>query len=124
MLKSSSKEEKANFLLQENKIMRKGLKEMNDFLSEFIDHLKELKLVNLYSMSYKYGNNGKLKKTRDEKLKKLNAESKNYESMLTNLLKEHRKYKNRVNLVTDHRFIIDLRKDVAESNDYIDKLQR
>lgn len=124
MQKSTCKHNKDKFLFQESKILRKGLKEMNDFLSECIDHLKKKKLVSLNTMSYKYGNNGKLKKTKNQKMKKLNAESGNYRNMLSNLLEEHQKYKNRVNLITDSKYILDLRQDVSESSEYIDKLHR
>ena len=35
---------------------------MNDFLSKYIDYVKEIKLKKMNGMQYKYGSNGKLKK--------------------------------------------------------------
>ena len=44
--------------------MRKNLRELNDFLTRFVDHVKEVKMKKLHGMGYKYGNTGKLKKDR------------------------------------------------------------
>ncbi|CAI2363159.1 unnamed protein product [Moneuplotes crassus] len=124
MKKSSDDNQKSKLLVQENKIMRRGLKEMNGFLSDLIDHLKEKKLASLNSLDYKYGNNGKLKKTREEKIRKLTAESQNYQNMIANLSEEHRKYKERIFQISDPSFILTLQKEVAESSEQIDKLNK
>lgn len=97
---------------------------MNDFLSTFIDHIRDLKLKKLHSMGYKYGNHGKLKKNREQKLQILEKEAKNYEVMLTNLTEEHLKYAHRVSQVSDHKFIMELRQDVETSKDQINQLQK
>lgn len=75
-------------------------------------------------MGYKYGNNGKLKKTREEKIQKLEAESHNYKNMIANLREEHAKHKFRVQEVTDPKFILNLRQEVTDSYEQIEKLQR
>jgi len=119
-----STDDKNKYLMSENTIIRKGLREMNDFLSEFIDHLKEKKMVTMSSIGYKYGNNGKLKKTKEQKLKRLNAESRNYEVMLSNLLEEHIKYKSRLQQVTDPKFVLELKRETSDSHEYISSFSR
>lgn len=63
-MKTGNPDIKHKILLKENHIFRKGLKELNDFLNKFIDYAKDLKAKKLSGMGYRYGNNGKLKKTR------------------------------------------------------------
>ena len=75
-------------------------------------------------MGYKYGDNGKLKKTREEKIRRLTAESQNYKNMIANLSEEHHKYKQRVQKVKDPKFVLDLQKEVSDSHDYIEKLHK
>lgn len=70
-------------------------------------------------MSYKYGQNGKMKKSRDEKLKNKRLEANNYSKMLKNLKEEHEKVKTRVFQVQDHKYLINLRKEVKETKEYI-----
>lgn len=117
-------DDKHKILIQENSTIRKGLKEMNEYLSQFIDHIKDQKLVKIHSMGYKYGNNGKLKQNRDQKIEKLAAESENYKRMIANLTDEHVKYKSRVELVTDTKYVLALRQDVCDTKDYIGQLQK
>lgn len=117
-------EDKHKLLIQENSTIRKGLKEMNEYLSQFIDHVKDQKLIKIHSMGYKYGNNGKLKQNREQKLEKLAAESENYKRMIRNLTDEHAKYKSRVDLVTDTKYVLALRQDVSDTKDYISQLQK
>lgn len=46
---------KRKVLAKENVMIRKSLKEMNEFLSQFIESIKESKLKKLSGMGYKYG---------------------------------------------------------------------
>lgn len=117
-------DEKYKYLLKENGIIRKGLREMNDFLSDFIDHLKEQKLKKIHSMGYKYGNHGKLKKTKEDKLEILTAEFKNYENMLANLTEEREKFSNRMSQVTDHKYVLALRQEVENTKEHITQMQK
>ncbi|CAI2363241.1 unnamed protein product [Moneuplotes crassus] len=124
MKTSTSEEQKSKLLLQENKLMREGLKEMNEFLSDFIEHIKEKKLASISSIGYKYGDNGKLKRTREEKIRRLTAESQNYKNMIANLSEEHQKYKQRIQKIKDPKFVLDLQKEVTDSYEYIEKLHK
>jgi esterase/lipase len=110
--------------MQENSTIRKGLKEMNEYLSKFIDYIKDQKLIKTHSMGYKYGNNGKLKKSKEEKIEKLTAESDNYQRMIENLTDEHTKLKTKVELVTDPKYVVAIRQDVSDTKDYINELQK
>ena len=73
-------------------------------------------------MSYKYGNHGKLKKSKDEKLRFQEQEGQNYTKMLKNLREEHQKIKNRVFQVQDHRYILNLKKEVKETKKKIKEM--
>ena len=44
--------------------------------------------------------------------------------MLTNMTDEYMKYKNRVEQVTDHNYVLQLRKEVENSKEQINNLQR
>jgi hypothetical protein len=110
--------------LKENAIFRKGLRELNDFLSQFIDFIKESKLKRMYGMSYKYGKNGKYKQNEEEKAHIRQAEIKNYEHMLSNLNEEFVKYSNRLAQVTDPKYVLEIRQEVATSKDQIAQLQK
>jgi len=70
-------------------------------------------------MSYKYGQNGILKKSKDEKLKYKNLEANNYRKMMKNLKEEHEKVKMRVFQVQDHKYLLNLRREVKETKEYI-----
>lgn len=121
---SHDDEERYKCLLKENAVFRKGLRELNDFLSQFIDFIKESKLKRMYGMSYKYGKNGKYKKNEEEKAHIRQAEVKNYEHMLGNLNEEFVKYSNRLAQVTDPKYVLELRQEVATSKDQITQLQK
>ena len=75
-------------------------------------------------MILSFRNNGKLKKSRSEKLFKLEAETKNYEHMLMNMSEEHLKFKNRHAQVTDHNYVLELRQKVEESKSQINQYQK
>lgn len=97
---------------------------MNDFLSKFIEHVREVKLKKISGMGYKYGNFGKLRKNKEEKVRVLEAEEQNYEHMIANMTEEHAKYTNRVGQVTDYNYVLALRRAVNDSKDYITQLQK
>ena len=119
-----NEETRYKHLLKENAIFRKGLRELNDFLSQFIDFIKESKLKRMYGMSYKYGKNGKYKQNEEEKAHIRQAEIKNYEHMLSNLNEEFVKYSNRLAQVTDPKYVLEIRQEVATSKDQIAQLQK
>jgi hypothetical protein len=97
---------------------------MNDFLSNFIDYVKDVRMKKMYGIEYRYGNHGKLKKNREEKIHRLEAESKNYEHMLLNMTEEHLKIRNRVAQVTDHKYVMELREEVDNTKEFINQLKR
>lgn len=75
-------------------------------------------------MSYKYGKNGKYKQNEEEKAHIRQAEIKNYEHMLSNLNEEFVKYSNRLAQVTDPKYVLEIRQEVATSKDQIAQLQK
>ena len=79
------KENKIKSLNQENKLLRSSLRIMNTYLSEFLEMLKDNRLKKVSSMGYKYGQNGRLKKTEDQQIKNLSFEETNYTKMLQKL---------------------------------------
>jgi len=117
-------DQKYNYLMKENGIIRRGLREMNQFLSKFIEYVKDLKLKKLHGMEYKYGKSGKLKKNTHDKMKQLEAEAVNYDHMLGNMAEEHMKQANRMKLVTDYKYVLQLREEVRMSKEHIINLNK
>lgn len=75
-------------------------------------------------MSYKYGNNGKLKQSRDEKIKCRNNEAVNYTKMIQNLTDEHNRIKQRLFKVQDHKYVLGLRDEIRETKEVIEELSK
>ncbi|CAI2362053.1 unnamed protein product [Moneuplotes crassus] len=114
--------QKLRLLNRENKILHNNVKKVNEYLSTFLVHVKEYKEKTHSSMSFKYGSQGKLKKTRDQKLKFQDQENHNYSKMLKNLSEEHQKTKNRVFQVQDPRYILNLKREVRETKEKIKEM--
>ena len=51
----------------------------------------------------------------ETKLKHLEAESANYQTMLANMTEEHNKYNNRLEQVNDHKYILALREEIENT---------
>lgn len=96
---------------------------MNTYLSEFLEMLKDNRLKKVSSMGYKYGQNGRLKKTEDEQIKNLSFEETNYTKMLQNLSEDYQKYKKRLNQVQDHEYILNLKSQITESKHMISEVE-
>lgn len=73
----------------ENKLLRKSLRDLNAYLTKFLETLKENKLKKMHSLGYKYGSHGRLRKSRDEKIKFKMLEADNYERMIKNMSEEY-----------------------------------
>lgn len=115
--------QKFDLLNKENKVLRTSLRDVNDYLTKFLEMLKDNKLRKMHSMGYKYGSHGKLKKTKDELVKYRDQEAVNYSKMLKNMEEEHTRVKQRVFQVQDHKYVINLRAQVKESQKIIKELK-
>lgn len=115
---------KEQVLKRENKLLRTSLKTLNEYLNKFLQAAKESKMRKMSSISYKYGSNGRLKQSRDEKIKYRNLEAENYNKMLNNLSAEHSRVKQRLFKVQDHKYVMDLRSEIKQSKEIIDELTK
>jgi len=108
----------------ENQVLRKSLKNLNLYLTKFLETLKKNKLKKMHSLSYKYGSNGKLKKSRDEKIKISNLEADNYQKMLSNMTADYDRTKQRLFQVQDHNYVLNLRNEIKEAKHTIEQLKK
>mmetsp|Transcript_29533 Transcript_29533/g.26115 ORF Transcript_29533/g.26115 Transcript_29533/m.26115 type:complete len:401 (-) Transcript_29533:59-1261(-) len=92
---------------------------MNEYLSKFLLAAKEHKQKTQSALSYKYGSRGQLHKTKEEKLKNHSYESANYSKLIKNLKEEHENLKQRVFIVQDHKYIINLKREVKDTKKLI-----
>ena len=104
--------EKYGYLDQENKVLRKSLKRMNDYLTKFLKMVKEQKLKKAGSISYKYGSDGRLKQTTEQKIICKTLEQDNYKKMIGNLKDEHSRMKLRLTKVQDVKYILELKAEI------------
>lgn len=122
--KAAGKSEKDRKLLfKENEVLREALRTTNTYITEFLDVLKENKLKKVSSMGYKYGTNGKLKQTKEEKLKHYSLEEENYGKLLGNMSAEYSKVKARLFQVQDHHYVINLKEQIVQTGETIKELE-
>ena len=85
--------------------------------------LKENKLKKFSSMGYKYGQHGRLKKTKDQKIQGYSYEEANYEKIIQNMSEDYQKYKKRLKQVQDHNYILNLKSQIDQSKHMIAEIQ-
>lgn len=119
---SNDDSQKYTYLDSENKLLRKSLLQMNEYLNKFLIVVKEQKLRKTGSMSYKYGSDGRLKQSREQKIICKDLEQDNYKKMISNLHNEHSRLKQRLDKVQDIKYIRQLKTDINKSKNIIKKL--
>ena len=106
-------EEQRNALLQENTLMRKELKTLNDGLSQLIELMRDLKLKKKERREVPVEDR---KKAREEELK-------NSEKISKNLLFEHNKLSQRIEQIENPMYANELRQQIRDTEEEIRKMQ-
>jgi hypothetical protein len=92
---------------------------MNEYLNKFLTIVRDQKMKKTGSMSYKYGDNGLLKQTREQKLTYRNQEQDNYKKMIGNLQDEHSHKKQRLAKIQDPAYVLELKSEIKGTKDII-----
>jgi hypothetical protein len=106
---TANEDEQLVLLTRENTSLKNMMIHMNHGLTRFVEALKDYQIRKLGK--HKYGNENQ---SVDYKLRTRDAESMNYNKMLTNLNSEKNKLRKRLDVVGDHSYAIKLRKDIIE----------
>lgn len=110
-------DERIGYLAEESNILRTELKSLNSALNLFIEEMKNMKLKN---------NKKTLDPAEHEEKKRIvkEKEAENYDKMTKNLIKEHTKLSNRLEMVSDPQYVYDLKDKVEEMKNYVRELKR
>jgi hypothetical protein len=106
---TANEDEQLVLLTRENTSLKNMMIHMIHGLTRFVEALKDYQIRKLGK--HKYGNENQ---SVDYKLRTRDAESMNYNKMLTNLNSEKNKLRKRLDVVGDHSYAIKLRKDIIE----------
>jgi hypothetical protein len=106
---TANEDDQLILLTRENNSLKNMMIHMNHGLTRFVEALKGYQISKLGK--HKYGNENQ---SVDYKLRTRDAESMNYNKMLTNLNFEKNKLRKRLDVVGDHSYAIKLRRDIIE----------
>lgn len=110
-------DDKLVLLSEESNILKKELKTLNNALNLFIEEMKSLKMKSV--------NKRKIDPAEQEERKRIvkEREIENYDKMTRNLIKEHNKLTQRLDLVSNPQYVFDLKEKVEEMKTYVRDLK-
>eukprot|EP00344_Euplotes_crassus_P011614 CAMPEP_0197005774 /NCGR_PEP_ID=MMETSP1380-20130617/31225_1 /TAXON_ID=5936 /ORGANISM="Euplotes crassus, Strain CT5" /LENGTH=201 /DNA_ID=CAMNT_0042425039 /DNA_START=156 /DNA_END=760 /DNA_ORIENTATION=+ len=122
-MSSAQEDEQAQllYLAKENKVLQQEFRDLNLSLNKFIEMMKDFKYKN--NSRYRKINQSMRARPKAVKIETKLGEKQSYELMIENMRREHRRLRDRLDVVGDPSYSLSLRKKIIDTKDHIQTLE-